>query len=125
MCRAKIFMLVAVLACVWAPVMRAGTALDKLGDFFGGKDREASRSDEILDPEQAFILSAEASGSGEITVRWDITKGYYLYRDRFRFSVDPAVAALKAVSLPAGEAVKDPEFGQVEVYRHSASIKLG
>ena len=125
MARPGIFIFLAAVALLWPPMSGAGAVLDKLGDFFGGKDRDRTPSQEILDPDQAFILSAAASGAGEITVHWDITEGYYLYRDKFRFSVDSGEAALGDVYLPAGETVTDPVFGKVEVYRHTADIKLG
>ncbi|MGH8121111.1 MAG: protein-disulfide reductase DsbD, partial [Gammaproteobacteria bacterium] len=120
------FFLISFLACVWPAVVEAGTALDKLGDFFSGTDRNEDRSQEILQPDEAFVISAAASGSRpqEITVRWDIAAGYYLYRDRFRFSVDSGGGALGETFLPASETVSDLEFGKVEVYRHTVAIRL-
>ena len=119
--------LTAILACMWAFVTLAATPLDRLGNFFNGGDRAQSGTEEILDVDQAFVLSAAASASNpqEITVTWDITAGYYLYRDKFRFSVDPGAIAPGKISMPPGEFITDPAFGKVEVYRHTMAIKIG
>ena len=117
----------AILACTWISMPQAETPLDRLGDFFNGKNRAQSGTGEILDVDQAFVLSAAASASDpqEIIVTWDIAAGYYLYRDKFRFSIDPGAIALGEVIMPPGESITDPEFGEVEVYRHTMAIKVG
>jgi thiol:disulfide interchange protein DsbD len=117
----------AILACAWASMLQAGTPLDRLGDYFSRGERAQSGKEEILDADRAFVMSAAASGSGtqEITVTWDIAEGYYLYRDKFRFSVDSGAIALGEVIMPPGAFITDLEFGKVEVYRHTLAIKLG
>lgn len=101
---------------------RSETVREWLGDFLGGP-----AAPEILDPEQAFVLSATTAPDHprEIIVRWDIAPGYYLYRDRFRFTLEASDAALGYVHLPPGDTVTDPEFGEVEVYYREAVITLG
>lgn len=117
----------AFLACAWTAMSQAGAPLDRLRDYFRGGDRAPSGTEEILEVDRAFVMSAAASGASphEISVNWDIAEGYYLYRDRFRFTVDSGEAALGAISLPAGEFITEPEIGMVEVYRHPVTIKLG
>ncbi|MBW8322494.1 MAG: cytochrome C biogenesis protein, partial [Rhizobium sp.] len=34
-----------------------------------------------LDMDKAFVLSTERSEDGRLSLRWDIQKGYYLYRE--------------------------------------------
>jgi thiol:disulfide interchange protein DsbD len=57
-------------------------------------------------------------------VRFEITKGYYLYRDKFRFAVEPVNVQLGTPVLPKGKEKNDPNFGQVEVYYQEAVIRL-
>jgi len=51
-----------------------------------------------------------------------LADGYYLYRDKFKFSLDGA--RLGAAQYPAGKIKDDPTFGSVEVYKKTVSIRL-
>ena len=74
-----------------------------------------NNSDEVLPPEEAFIMSARVDRANQITVSWLIKPGYYLYKDKFEFSVDGPIE-LGTARLPAGERHEDEYFGEVEVY---------
>ncbi len=80
--------------------------------------------DELLDPEVAFRFSAEVISAQTIRVRYQIAPGYYLYRDRFRFSVLPARVKIGAPHLPAGETTEDEFFGKTVIYRGELLIDL-
>jgi thiol:disulfide interchange protein DsbD len=82
------------------------------------------KSDELLEPEKAFRFSAHAA-HGEVEVTFAIAEGYYLYRDKFRFTAEgnPAVR-LGAAQLPAGARHKDEFFGEVETYRRQVRIRV-
>ncbi|QDX81932.1 thiol:disulfide interchange protein [Denitratisoma sp. DHT3] len=84
----------------------------------------ALRAAEPLPPEQAFRFSAVAVDARTIEARWLIADGYYLYRDRFKFSLEPADARLGTPQLPAGEMKDDPGFGRVEVYHRQVVARL-
>jgi thiol:disulfide interchange protein DsbD len=71
--------------------------------------------DDLLPPEQAFKFSARWS-SRVARVRYRIADGYYMYRDKFRFSAQPAGAAW-ASPASAGKIKQDEYFGKVETYR--------
>jgi thioredoxin:protein disulfide reductase len=45
---------------------------------------------DLLEPEKAFRFSARLLEPGKIEVRYDIAPGYYLYREKFKFSAEPA-----------------------------------
>ena len=77
----------------------------------------------LLPPEQAFRLSARALDSRTLEVRYDITDGYYLYRDKLAFAVDPDAGAAKP-ELPNGLRKHDEFFGDVETYRGRLVVKL-
>ena len=78
----------------------------------------------LLEPEQAFAFAARALGPDAIEVRYQIAPGYYLYRDKFRFSVEPNTIELGPPELPAGKRKKDEFFGEVETYRGELRIRL-
>ena len=40
----------------------------------------------ILDPEEAFVMEARVTQANELTIFWNIEEGYYLYKDKFFFS---------------------------------------
>ena len=73
---------------------------------------------EPLEPEQAFRFSARATDANTLEVRYQIADGYYLYRDKFKFSIEPADIVPGAAQFPAGKIKQDEYFGKVEVYRH-------
>lgn len=95
----------------------------KLGKLFsniGNNDSE----EEFLDPDQAFIVTANVVDTHHLKLHWDIADGYYLYQNRFKFSVDDPGVSPGQVSFPPGKTKKDPEFGDTEVYFHSVDIIL-
>ncbi|HEY5623377.1 MAG TPA: protein-disulfide reductase DsbD, partial [Gammaproteobacteria bacterium] len=71
--------------------------------------------DEILPPEEAFVMDSRVDGANEIVIRWTIQPGYYLYRDKFEFSTESAIQ-LGTARFPDGIAHRDEHFGDVEVY---------
>ncbi|MDE2584464.1 MAG: protein-disulfide reductase DsbD N-terminal domain-containing protein, partial [Betaproteobacteria bacterium] len=78
---------------------------------------------EFLDPLVAFKPTARAVDDKTVEVRYTLAKGYYLYRDKFRFSADPGVT-LGTPAFPAGKKKKDDNFGEVEVYYKEVAIRL-
>jgi thiol:disulfide interchange protein DsbD len=82
------------------------------------------KTDELLEPEKAFRFSARAAGDA-IEVSFVIADGYYMYRDKFRFTAEgnPAVQ-LGAAQFPAGARHKDEFFGEVETYRRQVRIRV-
>jgi thiol:disulfide interchange protein DsbD len=78
---------------------------------------------DLLEPEQAFRFTARAVDGGAVEVRFAIAEGYYLYRDRLRFSAE-GNAKLGQPELPAGIPHKDEFFGEMPIYRGSVNIRL-
>jgi len=83
-----------------------------------------AQGEEFLDPAAAFRPTARAVDGTTIEVRFEIAKGYYLYRDKFRFAVEPATVRLGPALLPPGKEKHDDTFGKVEVYYQTVSIRL-
>lgn len=73
-------------------------------------------SGDFLPPEQAFRSYAEFTGDNELTVRWDIAEGYYLYRDQFSVTVADGPLQLGTPALPSGTPHEDEYFGRTEVF---------
>ena len=77
-----------------------------------------------LSPDKAFLFSARAVDAETVEARFTIADGYYLYRDKIHFALDPASGALVTPALPAGKVKQDEFFGRVETYRGSVTVNL-
>jgi thiol:disulfide interchange protein DsbD len=84
----------------------------------------AASEPELLEPDKAFRFSARLLDTATVEVRYAIADGYYLYRDRFRFSAEPATVAIGAPQFPRGEVHEDKFFGRQETYRKEVRIRL-
>lgn len=78
----------------------------------------------LLPAEEAFRLSARALDARTVEIRYDVADGYYLYRDKLRFVVEPAPIGALAPVLPSGKLHEDPFFGTSTIYRGPAVIRL-
>jgi len=78
----------------------------------------------LLPPEQAFRFSARTLDPGTVEARFDVADGYYLYRDKLRFSVVGGAPALGVAALPAGKRKHDEFFGDVETYRGVVVVRV-
>jgi thiol:disulfide interchange protein DsbD len=79
-------------------------------------------TDNLLEPEKAFRFDARALDASTIEAHFAIADGYYLYRDRFRFSAEGV--RLGAPQFPRGLKHKDEFFGEVETYRKEVRIRI-
>lgn len=79
---------------------------------------------DLLEPDKAFRLSAKAVDPGTVEVRFDIARGYYMYRDKFAFAAEPGEVRLGPAVFPKGEIKKDEFFGTVETYRRQVVIRV-
>lgn len=80
---------------------------------------------DLLEPERAFQLSARRKDHKTVELQYKIAEGYYMYKDRFKFAVEPTTSAKfgKPV-LSKGKMKQDATFGRVEIYRNSVRILL-
>lgn len=79
---------------------------------------------DLLPPEVAFKFSARALDAGTLEVRYQIADGYYMYRDKFKFSAEPESVKLGPAQFPPGQIHNDEFFGKVETYRKEVRIRL-
>ena len=83
-----------------------------------------SAEQDLLTPDQAFGFSAEIMDPATIQVTWDIADGYYLYRDRIRFSTNTPGIELREAILPPGKIKDDEFFGKLAIYRKQAVVTI-
>jgi len=86
----------------------------------------ASGASEPLAPELAYKFSARALDARTLEAHWKIADGYYMYRDKIKFSLGPGADAVKlgTPQFPAGKIKDDEFFGKVETYRKELKILL-
>jgi len=93
--------------------------------FVGLMTASLARADDFLPPEQAFRFSAQLGTAGDIEVQFKIAPGYYMYRDQFVFSTEPAAALTGPARIPAGKVKFDETFQKdVETLRDTITIKV-
>jgi thiol:disulfide interchange protein DsbD len=86
-------------------------ALQNLGNDLGLDDE-----DEILHPDQAFILSARLDANNIVRTNILLADNIYLYRDKIKIAlVQGAGHAVGPISVPRGKIKNDEFFGDVEV----------
>ena len=79
---------------------------------------------EPLKPEQAFSFQARALKPDLIEVRFQIAPGHFLYRDKFKFAIEPSQIKLGPPQFPAGRVKEDPAFGRTEIFRGESAIMI-
>ncbi len=102
----------------------ASSPISALSDL-GSSLLQDSSTGEVLEPDQAFRFDAIVEDGNTILARWDITPGHYLYKDKFRFTLEQAEGvSLGQAQLPKGEEKDDEFFGRIEVYHDPIEVRL-
>lgn len=83
-----------------------------------------NNSSDFLPVREAFKLSLVNSDAKAVTLRFVATDGYYLYRHRLNFKVEPADLQLGTPELPPGKPKHDEFFGDTEVYYGVLDVRL-
>ncbi|HEY5930376.1 MAG TPA: protein-disulfide reductase DsbD N-terminal domain-containing protein, partial [Burkholderiales bacterium] len=83
-----------------------------------------SRAADLLGPEEAFRISAQLVEPALIEVRYRIADGYYLYREKFSFGMQPLSVRIGTPQLPRGLMHQDEFFGKVETYRGDIVVRV-
>jgi len=84
---------------------------------------QPARAEDFLDPSEAFKFSARMVDGHTVAVTFQIADGYYMYRERFKFSAQGA--KLGAPQIPPGKVHYDETFAKdVETYRKSVTITM-
>ena len=80
--------------------------------------------DDLLDPDVAFAIEAEAIDGNTLRISWNIADGYYMYREQFRFTPETSGLEFGEPRIPDGTVKDDEFFGRVETYRDRIDIEL-
>ena len=103
--------------------LRAALAWLLLACAFALGAPPAHAADDYLEPDAAFRFSARMRDPQTIAVTYDIADGYYMYRERFKFTASGAT--LGAPEIPPGKVKFDETFQKdVETYRKSVTITI-
>ncbi|MDP2832156.1 MAG: protein-disulfide reductase DsbD [Pseudomonadota bacterium] len=94
-----------------------------LAAFFCLSSFLAHAEDNLLEPEKAFVYSASQATPTSAEVNFQIAKGYYLYKNKLKFSADAGVK-LGTPALPAGKIKQDEYFGRIETYRDDLRFRI-
>jgi thiol:disulfide interchange protein DsbD len=100
------------------------TLLLLLGTTAFALDRVDNPEQELLEPEQAFAFSATVLDDSTLQANWKIAAGYYMYRDRLRFSSETPGIELGEPSLPAGVIKNDEFFGKIATFRNQLTATI-
>ena len=103
-------------------IASANTFSDGIDNIFG--KLTGAEQPEFMDPDEAFIVSAKAVSENVIKVQWQVADGYYLYKDKFQFSLQGDDLTITDIKLPEGKLKNDPDFGSVWVNYHDVDAQL-
>ncbi|NOR41663.1 MAG: thiol:disulfide interchange protein, partial [Gammaproteobacteria bacterium] len=87
-------------------------------------DNIDSLEPDLLEPDQAFEFSATVEDGSTLQASWKIADGYYMYRDRIRFSTDTPGIELGEPDLPAGKIKDDEFFGKIATFRNQVTASI-
>jgi len=91
-----------------------------------GWQAAAHAETEFLEPEKAFVFSAQMAAPDTLELRYKVAPGYYMYRERFGITISPAGATtLGEAVYPKGEVKYDPTFEKdMEVFHKDVVIRV-
>jgi thiol:disulfide interchange protein DsbD len=105
------------LLCLVALPSNAEGFLDRLSGLTG-------KQPSFLPPDKAFGLDVSARDAHILQANFNVTPGYYLYRDKITFATKGSAVKVTAVNLPKGEIKHDPNFGDTEVFHQSFQAEV-
>lgn len=91
-----------------------------------GWQTAARAETEFLEPEKAFVFSAQMASPDTLELHYRVAPGYYMYRERFGIAITPADATtLGQAVYPKGEVKYDPTFEKdMEVFHKDVTIRV-
>ena len=98
--------------------LHAGDSSSKGASLF----TDTLEEEEFLSPDIAFKLDIAQKDANNLSAKFKVVEGYYLYKQRITFK-DSASKVLTA-TLPAGDIKDDPNFGKQEVYHHDFEANI-
>ncbi len=108
-----------ILMLLLSPLAYADGLFDRLSSV------GASKQPTFLPPDQAFQVTLANRDAHTLLASFNITPGYYLYKDRISLKSLDQQAKLGSPLFPQGEMKQDPNFGMIEVFHHSFQVSVG
>jgi len=84
----------------------------------------ASQEVKTLSPDEAFKVSGEIESKASVRILYTIEDGYYLYKSKFSFKINDGEFEVGEPVFSESMLHNDDFFGDVEIYRESATIRL-
>ncbi len=111
---------------VTPPILRRCLALLAVMLLLLGWQIAARAEVEFLEPEKAFVFSAQMASPETLELHYRVAPGYYMYRERFGIAITPADATtLGQAVYPKGEVKYDPTFEKdMEVFHKDVTIRV-
>ncbi len=106
------------LLCFMTQATNADGLLERLPSLGGSKQPS------FLPPDQAFGLQVMVRNAHTLQANFNVTPGYYLYRNKISFASKDGAIKIAAVGLPKGEMKHDPNFGDIEVFHRSFQVEI-
>ena len=75
----------------------------------------AIAQDELIPANEAFPYTVAVEGD-ELVVDWNVTPGYYLYKDKISFAIEGSNAELSEPLWPSATPHSDEFFGEQPIY---------
>jgi thiol:disulfide interchange protein DsbD len=99
------------------------SAVTSLGSL--NEDLGLAGEDEVLEPDQAFVFSAQLVDPNTIEARWQVAKEHYMYRDKIKVTLmEGDNVKLGTFDLPQGDEKHDEFFGDIRVFHDEVIAKL-
>jgi thioredoxin:protein disulfide reductase len=118
----QFFAIIYVLTLMFVPQISYAQNASNIGRSLFTED---NNSDEFLSPDEAFKLTLNQNGANSVNAYFNVEPGYYLYKDRIKFSITSEnTGQILQVELPEGEIKNDPNFGSQSVFHHDFIAKL-
>ncbi|HEU0196207.1 MAG TPA: protein-disulfide reductase DsbD N-terminal domain-containing protein [Nevskiaceae bacterium] len=78
---------------------------------------DSASAGKLLPAAQAFVMAPPAWHGQQITLRWTIAPGYYLYRNRIKVHPAHDATAVGKLELPPATEHEEAGIGIVHIYR--------
>lgn len=87
-------------------------------------DLLGTAGDDLLEPDRAFAINSVVVDKDTVRVSWAIADGYYLYRDRMKFSSATDGITLGTPDIPPGKIKDDEFFGKIAIFRNTVTATI-
>ena len=89
------------------------------------KSESSAQEEEFLPLDKAFNIAVRSPDAQTLVVLLSPADGYYLYREKIHFALEPVdKVTIESVRLPRGEVKQDPNFGKTEIFHEPVQAQI-